>query len=279
MTSRLSRERGRPARPTSVPAWLIRLSPPSPRFQAVQSVCSFFRRIIRSTLKPQVCGPSPGRIAQGAERDGELRRPPLFRPPGRDLPDAPPVRVVGGALVGDQAVVLRPVRVGGEDEGVAAVLEGVEDEDHGVVAGQAGPTVEALDDEGVALEDAGDDPVGLAVEGPHPDVEGLVVVEDGHLGGLGGGLPLPRLPLAEVGRLRAQSPTPARRVDRPPGSPPSRAGRGRTAPPPAGRRPPRRGEKGSKTQERAFSLGSGRRWGERMIYGVDPERLTASAGL
>jgi hypothetical protein len=83
----------------------------------------------------------PGRIAQAAERDGEFGRPSFVRGPGRHLPDPSPIRVKGGAFVGDQAVELGPVRVGGEDEGVAVVVEGVEDDRDRVVSGDPGAVV------------------------------------------------------------------------------------------------------------------------------------------
>ena len=138
------------------------------------------------------------RVAQGTERDGKLRRPAPLDPLGRHLPDRPPVGVEGLALVGDERVVLRPVRVGPEHEGVAAVEEGVEQQEDDVVARRASVPPPGLD-EAVALQDPADHPVRLGIPGEDADVEVLAVEEQAYFRVVGGGGAFLRLALLEAG--------------------------------------------------------------------------------
>ncbi len=87
----------------------------------------------------------------------------------------------------------RAERVGGEEEGVAAVVEGVDVDLDLVPFAQLG----------VALQLARADPAVVAVEGPDAEVDPPLVVEDAELGPLGGGIPEVGLTLDEPAlRLR-----------------------------------------------------------------------------
>ena len=93
--------------------------------------------------------------------------------------------------------MLRPVRVGAEDEGVAPVEERVEEQEHGVVARGASAPVVGLE-EAVALQDPADDPIRLGIAGEDADVEVLAVEQQAHLGVVGGGRALLGLALLEA---------------------------------------------------------------------------------
>ena len=146
------------------------------------------------------------RVAEAAERDRELRRPALRHAPRGDAPDRPPVDVERRALVRDEGVELGPVRVRGEEEGVAVVVERVEGEGDDVVAREPRGVVEPLRHHRVTLEDPADDRLRLAVSREDADEERVVVVDDPHLGRLAGGLALARLALAEAGGERRLPP-------------------------------------------------------------------------
>ena len=174
-------------------------------------------------------------ITQRAEGDRDLRGPALGHALRAHRPDRAPVRVEGAGLVGDEGVELRAVRVGGEDHGIAPVAEGVEQDGHAVVARELVAVLEAGRlQQLVALPDAGHHAVRLRVAGQHADVEVALVVEDAHLGLLGGRL-RPRRARAGGGRR------PGRPVPRPPrrgrpsmrSSPASRAALELPAPPAA----------------------------------------------
>ena len=47
---------------------------------------SFFHRLVRSALKPQICC-LPRPIAKRLERHGDFGGPAAFEPPGLDVPD------------------------------------------------------------------------------------------------------------------------------------------------------------------------------------------------
>ena len=106
------------------------------------------------------------------------------------LPDRVP-RVVAVGVVGDDGVALR---AGGADLECRArqpVVERIDIEREPVGVGILVPPRHARDDPG-----------GLAVVQPHADVERGVVVENAHLGALGGRLAFVRLVLAERRRPR-----------------------------------------------------------------------------
>ena len=99
-------------------------------------------------------------------------------------------------FLGDLAVVLDPRRRRAEDEGVLPVVVGVEHDEERVLLGEIG----------VAPDLAPDDPGGVGVVEPHPDVEGVLVEEDPHLGALGGRRPGERLVLDERAQHRGLRP-------------------------------------------------------------------------
>ena len=148
-----------------------------------------------------------GRIPQGAERDRELRGP-AFGPALRaHRPHRAPIGVEGAGLVGDERVELRPVRVGGEDHGVAAVAEGVEEDGHRVVARELVAVVVAAGlQDLVALPHPRHDARRLRIPGQHRDVEVAVVVQHPHLRGLGGRRSLLGLALAQPRERRRLRP-------------------------------------------------------------------------
>ena len=152
------------------------------------------------------------RVAQGAERDGELGRPPDVGDLRRHLPHAVPVQVEPApraalllaagpldeaaadasaalALVGELPVVLEPGRVRPEHEPVLLVAVGVEDDLEAV----------GLDQRRVAPRVRDDDRGGIADEADHPEVDRLVGVDDAHLGPLRRRLALVGGVLAEPG--------------------------------------------------------------------------------
>ena len=128
------------------------------------------------------------RVAQRLERDPHLHGPAVFEPGRPGVPDRGPV-AVGWVLIGDEAVEEPADRVHVEEEGVPAVVEGVED-----------------DREILVVEDAEVVPphlgrhhaVGLAVPVPAGDVHRLVVIEDPDVGRLGGRFALERERLDEA---------------------------------------------------------------------------------
>ena len=152
------------------------------------------------------------RVAQGAERDGELGRPRDVGDLRRHLPHAVPVQVEPApraalllaagpldeaaadasaalALVGELPVVLEPGRVRPEHEPVLLVAVGVEDDLEAV----------GLDQRRVAAGVGDDDGGGIANEADHPEVDRLVGVDDAHLGELRRRLALVGGVLAEPG--------------------------------------------------------------------------------
>ncbi len=106
-----------------------------------------------------VQAPGPGGVrrgvAQGAEGDRELGRPAVLRSggrrPGRRRRQS---MFQAGLSSRHERVELGPVRVRGEEEGVAVVVEGVEDDRDPVVPRPGRPLVEARGHDLVALEDA-----------------------------------------------------------------------------------------------------------------------------
>lgn len=149
--------------------------------------------------------PSGGGVAQRPEGDRELGRPAGADTRRRYAPHGAPIGVEALALVGDQRVVLRAVRVRAEDERVAAIAGWIEQQEDRVVARHAVTPV-ARAHQPVALEEAGDDLARLTVAGQDADVERVVVEEDAHLGVLGGRDALEGFPLPEAGDRACQGP-------------------------------------------------------------------------
>ncbi len=147
------------------------------------------------------------RVAKRAKRYGELGGPAVGRSKRPDLPDPPPVDVELAALVGEERVELGAVRVGGEDDAVAVVVEGIEQDGDGVVPGEHRHALEGRQlHDAVALQDPRDDRVGFAIAGDHPHIQVLGVVDDPHLGGFAGRGALERLTLTEARRHRRAPP-------------------------------------------------------------------------
>ena len=122
---------------------------------------------------PYLLAPRP--VADRTERDRHLDRPSALEPLGLDLPDRVPVPV-RSSLVVDLVVSQRAESVRVECDGVAAVVEGVE-EDPGVVvlADLGGVAAHLVRDDGIRA---------LRVPDPGAHVEVLVVKSEPDLGEL-----------------------------------------------------------------------------------------------
>ena len=124
-------------------------------------------------------GASAG-VAQGSERDGELRAPAEVAREGAHLPGAVPVAVEAVALpvAADLAVVLDAGRVGAEDEAVLAVVVRVQHQLEAVGLVQGRVAAALRHDDAARLEVVADD----------THVERVRAVAHTHLGALRGRL-------------------------------------------------------------------------------------------
>ena len=174
--------------------------------------------MLRWKLTPHVW--SAPRIAQRAERNGELGAPAVLVDLRAHVPRRVPVEVEAAARAPTAgwppprppppwpSLVTWPSysiagRVGAEHEAVLPIAIGVEDH----------PEAVGVVEVGVAARVGDDDARGLAVVADDADVERVGREDDAHLGVLGGGLPFVGLLLPEAGdRRRAWPPDrPARR--------------------------------------------------------------------
>ena len=131
--------------------------------------------------------------ADGGERNLHLEHPAVLVHGGLGGEDAVPVPVRAiQAFVREEGVVLGAEGADLEDVAVAAVEVGVEADDDPVV----------LVDAAAAVQDGPADPVGLRIEEREPEIEGVVVVRDPHLGPLAGRGAVHRVALLEAGDRR-----------------------------------------------------------------------------
>ena len=134
-------------------------------------------------------------VAQRAQRNPELGHPARGRDRGAHIPAAVPT-VFLLSLIAHLRVVLHAGGVGPEDEAVLPVEEGIENHQERVRLVQLG----------VSPGIGRDDQRRIAIVQDDAHVDRVIVIEDSHLGALGGRLSFERFGLDEAGKRRGVLP-------------------------------------------------------------------------